>query len=192
MVLSAEEGRFTNTHAPARVGGEYMRRKILLVLLGLMTIIVISSSIALAPAGGRKDPLPSQKFIVEIDGIASASFTHVEGVGSDMEVVEYREGNDPYNIVHLTPGLARAGPITLKRGLTENTELWDWFEKNRDESIDRRSMSIVILDHKHEEKARFNFHDCWPSEYYVEPLESSPSGVAIEVIVIQCEIMERA
>ena len=53
-------------------------------------------------------------------------------------------------------------------------------------------MSIVFMDHGHNEKARYNAHECWPSEYYIEYLESNPSGVAMEVIVIQTELIERA
>lgn len=168
-----------------------MNRKSLFFLGIFVLVLICASSIALAPAGGREDPLPSSSFIVEIDGITTSSFVSVEGIGSDLEVVEYRSGSEK-NEVHLVPGLARAGPITLKRYLDENDELWNWFKDTRDNSVSRISMSVVILDRNHEEKVRYNFHECWPSEYYLEPLESKPSDVALEVIVIQYESMERA
>ena len=168
-----------------------MNRKIVFALLGILAFIVSSSSIALAPSGGKPDPLPSSNFIVEIDGIASASYISVEGVHSKIEVIEYRDANDP-NRINLMPGNAHYGPIILRRGLTENTELWDWYKSNLDNPVDRRSMSIVFMDHGHNEKARYNCHECWPSGYFFEPLESNPSGVAVEVIVIQTELIERA
>lgn len=165
--------------------------KILFAVIGVLFFVLGSSSIALAPSGGKPEPLPSSNFIVEIDGIASASFISVEGIGSEMEVVEYRDANDPNRVI-LMPGVAHYGPITLRRGLTQNDELWLWYESNLDNPADRRSMSIVFQDHGHNEKARYNCHECWPSAYHIEPLESNPSGVAIEVIVIQCELIERA
>lgn len=168
-----------------------MKRKIMFALAGILVFVLVASSIAIAPAGGKPDPLPSSNFVVEIDGIASSSFVSVEGVGSDIEVIEYRDASDP-NRVMLLPGVARYGPIVLRRGLTENTELWDWFESNVDNPVDTRSMSIVFMDHGHNEKARYNAHECWPSAYYIEPLESNPSGVAMEVIVIETELIERA
>jgi phage tail-like protein len=167
-----------------------MMRKIFLALIIVTTLILISSTLAFGPPTPRKDPLPSESFLVEIDGITSSRFTHVEGLDAETEVVEYREGSDT-NSVKLIPGLYRYGPITLKRGLSENTELWEWFEENRDDPVDRKAMSIIIFDRGRNEKVRFNFQDCWPSQYYIEPLSSSPSDIAMEVIVIQCESMER-
>jgi phage tail-like protein len=168
-----------------------MKRKILFALFGILALILGTSTMALAPSGGKPDPLPSSNFVVEIDGIASASYISVEGVQGKIEVIEYRDANDP-NRVYLLPGNAHYGPIILKRGLTENTELWDWYESNLDNPVDKRSMSVVFMDHGHNEKARYNAHECWPSGYFIEPLESNPSGVAIEVIVIQTELIERA
>jgi phage tail-like protein len=154
-------------------------------------LIIVSSTIVIAPSGKKEFPLPSSNFVVEIDGIASASFTYVEGVSSTTEVVEYREGTEQ-NKVRLFPGLTRYGPITLKRGLSDNSELWDWYESNINDPVDTRSMSIVFMDRGHSEQVRYNFHECWPSEYYIEALESNPSNVAYEVIVIQCESMDLA
>ncbi|UCG68411.1 MAG: phage tail protein [Thermoplasmata archaeon] len=168
-----------------------MDRKILFALLGVLVFIIGSSAVALAPSGGKPEPLPSSNFIVEIDGITIASYASVEGVTCGTEVVEYRDGSDP-NRVMLLPGLTRYGPITLRRGLTENTELWDWYKGNLENPTERKSMSIVFMDHGHNEKARYNAHECWPSDYYIEPLESNPSDVAMEVIVIQTELIERA
>ena len=165
-------------------------RKIVVFLAILMMLIIVSTAIASAPSGKKKHPLPSSNFVVEIDGIASSSFTHVEGVSSTTEVVEYREGTEQ-NIVRLFPGLTRYGPITLKRGLSDNSELWDWYESNIDDPVDTRAMSIIFLDRGRNEQVRYNFADCWPSDYYIEPLDSNPSGIAIEVIVIQCESMDR-
>jgi phage tail-like protein len=164
----------------------------LFAIFGVLAFIIGGTSISIAPAGGGKpEPLPSSNFIVEIDGLASASYISVEGLHGEIEVVEYRDGIDP-NRVRLLPGNARYGPIILRRGLTENTELWEWYESTLESPIETKSMSIVFMDHGHEEKARYNAHECWPSEYYIEPLESNPSNVAIEVIVIQTELIERA
>jgi phage tail-like protein len=168
-----------------------VKRKIIFALLGVMVFVMASSSVVLAPGGGPPVPLPSSNFIVEIDGIASSSYISVDGVHGRSEVIEYRDGTDPSR-VRLLQGNTRYGPITLRRGLSDNTELWDWFRAYLDSPVETKSMSIVIMDHGHSEMARYNAHDCWPSEYYIEELESNPSNVAIEVIVIQTELIERA
>ncbi len=169
-----------------------MKRSMLFAIFGVLAFIIGGTSIAIAPTGGGKpDPLPSSNFIVEIDGIVSSSFISVEGLHGEIEVIEYRDASEP-NRVNLLPGNARYGPIILRRGLTENDELWLWYESALESPVETKSMSIVFMDHGHQEKARYNAHECWPSEYYIEPLESNPSNVAIEVIVIQTELIERA
>ena len=167
-----------------------MMRKVFLMLVVISVLILISSTMAFSPAAERRDPLPSSNFIVEIDGIATSSFIQVEGIQSETEVIEYREGAEK-NIIHLVPGLTSGGPLVIKRYLDDNDELWDWYESNIEEPVDSRSMSVIILDRNREEQVRYNFQKCWPSEYYVEPLSSSPADVAVEVLVIQYEIMER-
>ena len=168
-----------------------MKRNMIFALFGVLVVVLMASSMAIAPTGGKPEPLPSSNFVVEIDGIASSSYVSVEGVQGEVEVVEYRDATDPNRVI-LLPGNARYGPIILRRGLTDNTELWDWYQLNLENPVERKSMSIVFMDHGHNEKARYNFYECWPSGYYIELLESNPSGVAIEVIVIQTELMERA
>lgn len=168
-----------------------MKRNIVFALFGVLVFVLMASSMAIAPTGGKPEPLPSSNFVVEIDGIASSSYVSVEGVHSNMEVIEYRDASDPNRVI-LLAGNARFGPIVLRRGLTQDMELWDWYRSNLDNPVERKAMSIIYMDHGHNEKVRYNCYECWPSEWYIEPLESNPSGVAIEVIVIQTELIERA
>jgi phage tail-like protein len=172
-------------------GGDNVNRKMAFAVLGVMVFLIGASSVAMAPGGGPPAPLPSSNFIVEIDGITSSSYISVEGLSGEIEVIEYRDATDP-NRVRLLPGNARYGPITLRRGLTDNTELWDWYRDNLESPFTTKSMSIVFMDHGHNELARYNAHECWISEYYIEELNSNPSGVAVEVVVIQTELIERA
>ena len=52
---------------------------------------------------GRIDPYKGFRFIVEIAGIQQAGFTECSGLGSQIEVVEYREGTEP-NQTRKLPG----------------------------------------------------------------------------------------
>ena len=51
----------------------------------------------------RVDPYRNFRFLVEIDGIVQAGFSECSGFGSDVEVVEYREGGEPSTVRKL-PG----------------------------------------------------------------------------------------
>ena len=65
-------------------------------------------------AGGQRiDPYLNFRFRVEIEGIQQARFMECTGRGSQVEVVEYREGGDNATLRKL-PGRVSYPDITLK------------------------------------------------------------------------------
>lgn len=167
-----------------------MDRKILFGLIGVLVLVLGTSTMALA--ADREDPYPRSRFLVEIDGIHTAGYASIEGIGSEVEVVEYREGNEPPT-VRLQPGIIRTGSINLSLGVTDNMELYNWYKEVEEGNMDdaRRNMAIILIDRRGISKARWEFVECWPSAYYVKPLKSTSHQVACEVLVVQCEGMER-
>ncbi len=73
--------------------------------------------------GGRVDPYMNFNYLVEIDGITRARFSEVSGLTINVEPVEYREGGN-LHVVKL-PGRASYGNITLRRGITDDHELYE-------------------------------------------------------------------
>jgi hypothetical protein len=51
----------------------------------------------------RVDPYKNFRFLVEIEGITQAGFSECSGFGSEVEVIEYREGGEPTSVRKL-PG----------------------------------------------------------------------------------------
>ena len=95
------------------------------------------------PTGERKDPFHSYNFRVELDRSTVASFREVGGLSFNTDPVEYREGTDlPLHARKLT-GLRKFSNITLKRGFTDNKELWDWYRNILNGVSDRRNGAIV-------------------------------------------------
>ena len=72
---------------------------------------------------GPFDPFGSFNFVVEIEGITSAGFSECTGLDSESDVVEYREGSDDITVRKL-PGLKKFSNVTLKRGVSTNTDLF--------------------------------------------------------------------
>jgi len=91
----------------------------------------------------------------------------------------------------LEPGVARYGPLVLRWGVTENAELWSWMEQTLQGNIERKNISVIILNQKREEVVRYNLEDAWPSSFSVDTLDSQDSGPAIEELVIQYEGLDR-
>ncbi|MGS4947717.1 phage tail protein [Meridianimarinicoccus sp. RP-17] len=137
----------------------------------------------------RNDPYAQYNFLLEIDGITSAGFTEVGGITMESEVIEYREGNELARMRKL-PALMKFGNITLKRGYTQNTELWDWRKTTLRGVTERKAGAIILLDEAREPKLRWEFQEGWISKYEGPALNATANEAAIESIEIVVENVE--
>lgn len=129
----------------------------------------------------RPDPFGSFNFVVEIDGAASAGFSEVSGLTAVVEPIDYREGSDPSGVRKL-PGLRKFGNVTLKRGLTTNRDVWQWFKTGLDGALQRRMVRIVLLDEERNPVARWTLRDAWITRWEGPQLSAGSTDVAIESI----------
>lgn len=139
----------------------------------------------------RVDPYKNFRFLVEIDGIAQAGFSDCTGFGSSVEVIEYREGGDSATVNKL-PGKATYPDITLKRGVTDSRDLYDWHLAGINGIRDQRNGSIIQLDDLGQEKVRWNFFEAWPSKYEGPSFSGKGNEVSIDSITISCQRLVRA
>lgn len=133
------------------------------------------------------DPFGAFNFKIEIDGITAAGFTECTGVDSETDVIEYREGTGEITVRKL-PGLKKFSNITLKRGYSTSTELFEWRKSVMDGVIERKNVSIVVYDERGfddagtGERMRWNLKDAWPSKYVGPELKASGNEIAIETL----------
>jgi phage tail-like protein len=144
---------------------------------------------AMAPAQ-RDDPYKAFNFLVEIDGITVAAFSEVSGLESETDVIEYRVGGDT-NTVRKLPGLTRYANIVLRRGVTQDAELWNWRRTVEEGAVDRRNGSIVLLDDDRTPVLRWNFFRGWISKWVGPTLNAKGNDVAIETLEIAHEGLTR-
>lgn len=140
-----------------------------------------------------KDPYVNFNFLVEIDGITAAGFQEASGLDSSIEVIEYREGGNNIT-VRKYPGQVKHSNVMLKRGLTDNTELYDWHKQwaDGDPAAPRKNGSIVLLDRQGQERARWNFFNGWPCKWTGPGLNAEQNDIAIESLEIAHEGLARA
>lgn len=141
--------------------------------------------------GTRTDPYRGFNFLVEIDGITQAGFQEVSGLDANTDAVDYREGTDPNHVRKLT-GLNTFSPITLKRGITDSDELWQWRQTVIDGKTQRRNGSIVLRDETGTDKIRWNFSEAWPSKWTGPSFNSTSTAIAIETLEITHEEVKKA
>jgi phage tail-like protein len=139
----------------------------------------------------RNDPFRGFNFRVEIDNTAVAAFSEASGFTMDIDPVEYREGNDLNLHVRKLSGLRKFANIVLKRGFTDNTELYDCYLTNLNGAIERRDGAIVVQDEDHNDVTRFNFSNGWICKYEGPTLNATSNDVIIESIEICIERIVR-
>lgn len=139
----------------------------------------------------RVDPFRNFRFLVEIDGIVQGGFSECSGFGSNVEVIEYREGGDSTTVRKL-PGKTSYSDIVLKWGVTVSRELYEWHLQVINGQISRRNGSVIILNDVGEEVVRWNFFNAWPSKYDPVDLNAKGNDVAIDTLTVSCERLELA
>jgi len=137
------------------------------------------------------DPNMNFNFLVEIDGITRAAFQQCSGFDSTIDVVEHREGGENTTVRKL-PGLTKYSNISLKWGMTDDRQLYDWHRQVVKGDVVRKNGSIVLLNRKGDEIARWNFFRAWPSKYDAPDLNAEGNDVAIETLELTHEGLERA
>jgi phage tail-like protein len=140
--------------------------------------------------GEVKDPFGGYNFLVEIDGIARAAFQQVSGFDSTVDIVEHREGGENTTVRKL-PAMTRYSNLQLRWGITDDLQLYDWHRRAVRGELERKNGSIVLLDRRGEEVARWNFVRAWPSRYDGPDLNAETSDIAIETLELAHEGVER-
>ena len=138
----------------------------------------------------RKDPLRNFRFRLEIDGIQQAGFSEVSGFDVTVDPIDYREGSDATHVRKLT-GLTKYGNVTLKWGVTNSMELYEWHRRIVDGTIDRKSAAIEVFDEAGNAQARWEIAEAWPSKYDPMDLNAKGNDVSIEMLEIVNEGVKR-
>src|SRR5215203_6695774 len=83
----------------------------------------------------RDRPYVQFNFLVDLgtgttDG-PDAGFQEVSGIGMEVTVAEYRNGNERENAVRKITGLNKATDVTMKRGVIGSLSLYNWLDDIR-------------------------------------------------------------
>jgi phage tail-like protein len=133
----------------------------------------------------NKNPYSAFNFIVEIDGQQVAGFQEVSGLDSENTPIEYREGADPMNTVRKLPGMEKYPNLTLKRGLSGSTVLWNWRKLVRDGSTAFPPIKNVVIhlqNEQHQNVFQWTLTNAWCSKLTGPALNAKGNELAIETM----------
>ena len=129
-------------------------------------------------------PLPKFHFQVEWGG-TKLGFTEVTGLDVETSPIEYREGSmNEFNVIKF-PGMQKYGNLTMKRGIFRgDNEYFDWWNTVSLDKIERRDITISLLNEEHEPVMVWRVKNAWPSKVQSTDLKADDSNVSIETLEV--------
>jgi phage tail-like protein len=149
-------------------------------------------------AVARERPYVQFNFLVDLGTGATdgpeAGFQEISGIGMEVTVAEYRNGNDKENSVRKITGLNKSTDVTMKRGVIGSLNLYQWLNQIR--NGDQNAYRTVVIQLQNEDhtavvqewkllRARIIKHTSGP-------LNAKGTDVAMEELVIAYERLEMA
>ncbi|MDH3664740.1 MAG: phage tail protein [Alphaproteobacteria bacterium] len=135
-------------------------------------------------------PLNAFNFLVEFgNGNINAGFSEVSGLGLEITVAEYRNGNDARNVVTKVPGMAKQSDVTLKRGLVkERDAMYQMFKDLQDGKVEtaKQTVTVTLMDETGANAVqKWLLLDAFPIKYTGPSLSAKGGGdVAIEELTL--------
>jgi phage tail-like protein len=151
----------------------------------------------MAETDDRVEPYVAFNFSVEItdgrvapDGtpkpLCEAAFSECDGLEMTMEVKTIKEGGANGQLIRLT-GPVGYGQLTLKRGMTANFDLWDWFRRVIADPGLRLNAEVVMYAKNRTVCTRFLLRRCVPVKLKAPALNAKDGMVAIEEMQLAYE-----
>jgi phage tail-like protein len=135
------------------------------------------------------DPYRGFPFLVEIGGVTVAGFQECSGLGTQIDIIDYREGSDSNNErLEIRTDVS----VTLSRGVAHSAALSKWRHSAIDGAAERRNGSIILRNEAGAVILRWNFTDAWLSKWTGGSLPTADNSVAIDNLEITAEKILRA
>ncbi len=134
----------------------------------------------------RETPYGAFNYLVSLgDGQTegpAAGFSDVSGLGSEVSYSDYRAGNDKLNTARKVPNTYKHEDVVLKRGVVGDIgTFWAWLKNTRDGRIDRRSVTITLLDEARNPVLTYRLLNAQPKKWVGPTLAAKGGGeVAME------------
>lgn len=145
----------------------------------------------------RDNPYIAFNFLVDLGtgdtGSVQAGFQEASGFKMDVDIADYRNGNEPTNHVRKVTGMHSFGDITLKRGLIGSLDLWEWIRQSRDGDQGAvRNVTVQLFNEARTEAVMtWRLTNARPMSYTAPSLNAqSGADIAVEELVLSIEAMD--
>ena len=144
----------------------------------------------------RDRPYVQFNFLVDLgDGKTDgpdAGFQECSGIGMEVTVAEYRNGNEKENSVRKITGLNKATDVTLKRGVIGSDNLYQWLNqiRNGDENALRTVRITLMNEDRSAAVQTWNLLRARIIKYVSGPFNAKGTDVAMEELTLAYERLE--
>jgi phage tail-like protein len=129
-------------------------------------------------------PMPVFHFRVDWDG-NEFEFSEASGFNLEAQMLEYRPGNSKEYFTTKMPGLQKTSDISLKRGIFKGRkQFYEWFDSIQLNKVDRKNITISLLDETHEPVVTWKVVEAWPMKIENPNLKGDGNEIAIESMTI--------
>lgn len=121
-----------------------------------------------------------------------AGFQEVSGIGMEVTVTEYRNGNERENAVRKITGLNKTTDVTLKRGIIGSLSLHKWLDQIRNgDQHAIRTVTIHLQNEDHTQTVQtWKLLRARIIKHTSGPLNATGTDVAMEEMVLAYERLE--
>jgi phage tail-like protein len=143
----------------------------------------------------NENRIPTQQagcyFYVSIGNDTKGVFTEVSGLQGEIEIFKYREGGIN-NQVHMLPGAATVGNLTLKRGIVKGNDFFLWFKEILGGSIKRQNITIRMhgpggLENQNDPLYSWSLINAFPCKWSTTNLSADATSLVIESLELAHE-----
>ena len=128
------------------------------------------------------DPVAELRFKVELPGLSIGRFRECTGIAVEVETKEYMEGGSN-EYVHKLPTRIKYPNIVLKRGVTHEEALLQWFWESRF-AVQRRDMTITLIGPGAKPVRTWAFLNAYPVKWTGPNLNASSNQIATETLEV--------
>ena len=131
------------------------------------------------------------RFELEIDGLYAGRFMEMSGGVAFNESIGYRDSNMFLEMSHKVAGLGEYSNIILKRGMIEEPVLSGWLAKGLTGAVERKTVTVRLLDAPQSAAASWQIINAWPVKYTSPDFSAASNMIAIETLELAHEGMTR-
>jgi phage tail-like protein len=149
-------------------------------------VLAFNFQIALTDSAAGTGALVTSIALTPLIANPLAGFSECSGLEMTLETEDFNEGGNNGTVLKF-PKRMKYGEVTLRKGLTQRTDLFDWCY-GFSQGVARRKDGVITLHNAaHKPFMAWGFRRGLPTRYAAPTLNAQQSAVAIESITITHE-----